>query len=381
MKLKRRFLLWVIYLVFLSCLLPAAIYFYKKPAYNFDMLGYMALVVKIDKPNTIARIHEITYSSARQNIPPEEYKKLTENPPYRKTFESDPSEFSKVLPNYVVKPLYIWLCWLFYKSGSSLPMATAMPSMISYLLLGIFLFYWLGKYLQTVFAFAGAALIMYSVFMTAIARLSTPDCLSTLFLFVSLYFILEKKNLALMSLFFLLAAFTRVDNIITCFFIISFLTLSKKWKMINRKQYFFMVAVFAVAYITIVLPVRQFGWSVFFYSNYAKHIDYSRDFNEPVSILSYFSLVYSKLVTAFVSTHFTFFLFLGLLILVTKKFSLRTLSFDQTFLLVLAATGLFKFLLLPDLSDRFYLGFYLTIIMLLVRKFYPKLSIVGNEDR
>src|SRR6187549_2702655 len=128
MKLKRRFLLWVIYLVFLSCLLPAAIYFYKKPAYNFDMLGYMALVVKIDKPNTIARIHEITYSSARQNIPPEEYKKLTENPPYRKTFESDPSEFSKVLPNYVVKPLYIWLCWLFYKSGSSLPMATAMPS-------------------------------------------------------------------------------------------------------------------------------------------------------------------------------------------------------------------------------------------------------------
>ena len=260
-------------------------------------------------------------------------------------------------------------------------MATAMPSIISYLLLGIFLFYWLGKYLQTVFAFAGAALIMYSVFMTAIARLSTPDCLSTLFLFVSLYFILEKKNLALMSLFFLLAAFTRVDNIITCFFIISFLTLSKKWKMINRKQYFFMVAVFAVAYITIVLPVRQFGWSVFFYSNYAKHIDYSRDFNEPVSILSYFSLVYSKLVTAFVSTHFTFFLFLGLLILVTKKFSLRTLSFDQTFLLVLAATGLFKFLLLPDLSDRFYLGFYLIIIMLLVRKFYPKLSIVGNEDR
>lgn len=381
MKLKRRFLLWVISLVFLYCLLPAAIYFYKNPAYNFDMLGYMALVVKIDKPNTIARIHEITYSSARQNIPPEEYKKLTETPSYRKKFETDPSEFNKILPNYVVKPLYIWLCWLFYKSGGSLPMATVMPSIISYLLLGIFLFYWLGKYLQTVFAFAGAALIMYSVFITTIARLSTPDCLSTLLLVVSIYFILEKRNLMLMSLFFLLAAFTRVDNIITCLFIISFLTFSKKWKMINRKQYFFMVAVFAVAYITIVLPVRQFGWSVFFYSNYAKHIDYSRDFNEPVSILSYFSLVYSKLVTAFVSTHFTFFLFLGLLILVTKKFSLRTLSFDQTFLLVLAATGLFKFLLLPDLSDRFYLGFYLTIIMLLIRKFYPKLSIVGNEDR
>jgi hypothetical protein len=345
------------------------------------MLGYMALVFKIDRPNTIAHIHDLTYSSARQNIPPEEYKKLTETPSYRKKFETDPSEFSRILPNYVVKPLYIWLCWLFYKGGNSLPMATVMPSIISYLVLGIFLFYWLRKYLQTVFAFAGAASIMYSIFITAIARLSTPDCLSTLLLFVSLYFILEKRNLMFMSLFFLLAAFARVDNIITCFFIISFLAFSKKWKMISRKQYFFMVAVLAIAYITIVLPVRQFEWSVFFYSNYARHIDYTRDFNEPVSIISYLSLVYSKLVTAFVSTHFTFFLFLGLLILFTKKFSLKTLSFDQTFLLVLAATGLFKFLLLPDLSDRFYLGFYLTIIMLLVRKLYPNLSIVGNEDR
>jgi len=341
----------------------------------------MALVVKMDRPNSVAQIHEIAYSSARQNIPPEEYKKLTETPSYRKKFETDPSEFRKILPNYIVKPLYLWLCWLSYKSGSSLTMATVIPSIISYLGLGIFLFYWLRKYLQMVFAFAGTGLIMFSVFITTIARLSTPDCLSALFLFVSIYFILEKRNLTLMSLFLLLAAFARIDNIITCFFIISFLAFPKKWKMMNRKQYFFMVAVLAIAYITIVLPVREFGWSIFFYSNYAKHIDYSRDFNEPVSSLSYFSLVYSKLVTAFVSTHFTFFLFLGLLILVTKKFSLRTLSFDQTFLLVLAATGLFKFLLLPDLSDRFYLGFYLTIIILLIRKFFPKLSIVGNEDR
>lgn len=381
MKLKRRFFLTLIYFAFLCCILPTAIYIYKNPAYNFDMLGYMALIVKMDKPHTVGEIHDITYSTARQTIPTDDYKKLTETSLYRKRFESDSSEFRKVLPNYIVKPLYIWFCWLFYKSGSSLPIATVMPSIISYLLLGLFLFHWFKKYLQTGFAFAGAALIMLSVFTTAIASLSTPDCLSALFLFISMYFILEKKNLTLMSIFFLLAIFTRLDNVIPCFFIISFLTFSKKWNTIDKKQYFFMLAILAVAYISIVLPVRQFGWNIFFYSEYAKHIDYSRDFNQPVSILSYFSLMYSKLVTAFVSTHFTFFLFLGLLILFTKKFSLRTLSFDQTFLLVLTAIGLFKFLLLPDLSDRFYLGSYLIIIMLLVRKLYPKLSIAGNEDR
>ncbi len=183
-----------------------------------------------------------------------------------------------------------------------------------------------------------------------------------------------------MSIFFLLAIFSRLDNVITCFFILSFLTFSKKWKLISQKQYFLMLTILTIVYVAIVLPVKQFGWSIFFYSEYAKHIDYSRDFDQQVSFLSYFALVYSKLVTAFVSTNFTFFLFLGLLILFAKKFSLRNLSFDQTFLLVLGAVGLFKFLLLPDLSDRFYLGFYLIIIILLVRKFFPKLSIAVNED-
>jgi hypothetical protein len=333
MKPKRRFFLSLIYFAFLFCLLPSAIYIYKHPAYNFDMLGYMALVVRMDKPHSIAEIHNITYSTARQTIPANDYEKLTETSDYRKRFESDPSEFTKVLPNYIVKPLYIWLCWLFYKGGSSLPMATVMPSIISYLLLGLFLFHWFGKIFANNTCFYWRRFSNVSIFITAIARLSTPDCLSALFLFISIYFILEKRNLTWMSIFFLLAIFARLDNVITCFFIISFLTFSKKWRLISRKQYFFMLAIFAIAYVTIVLPVRQFGWNIFFYSEYAKHIDYSRDFTKPVSFLSYFSLVYSKLVTAFVSTNFTFFLFLGLLTLFTKKFSLKTYHLIKHFYL------------------------------------------------
>jgi hypothetical protein len=381
MKLKRRFLLFIVYLAFLSCLLPAAIYIYKNPAYNFDMLGYMALVIRMDQPHTLEEIHTITYSSARQIVPPGEYEKLTEALPYRKKFAADPLEFKKVLPNYIVKPLYTWLCWLFYKTGFSLPIATVMPSIVSFLIIGLFLFYWIRKYLRDVIAFPAAALIMYSIFTTAVARLSTPDCLSALFLFLSVYFILEKRNLTLMTIFLLLSIFSRVDNIITCFFIISFLTFSKKWKRIEKRQYFFMLAVLVIAYLTIILPARQFGWSIFYYTQYAKHIDYSRDFDQPITLFSYLSLIYSKLVTAFVSTHFTFFSFLGLLILSNPGLSFRKLSFDQTFLLLLASIGITRFLLLPDLSDRFYFGFYLVIIILLVRKLSSQNLMLANEDR
>jgi hypothetical protein len=345
------------------------------------MLGYMALVIRMDQAHTIEEIHSITYSSARKTVPPDEYEKLTEALPYRKRFASDPFEFKKVLPNYVVKPLYTWLCWSFYKTGFPLPMATVMPSIISFVLIGLFLFYWLRKYLRDIIAFPAAALIMYSLFTTAVARLSTPDCLSALFLFLSAYFILEKRNLTLMTLFLLLSIFSRVDNIITCFFIISFLTFSKKWKWFDRKQYFFLLAVLVISYFVIILPVMQFGWSIFYYTQYARHIDYSRDFDQPITFLSYLSLIYSKLVTAFVSTHFTFFCFLGLLILSNGSFSFRKSSFDQSFLLLLASIVFIRFLLLPDLSDRFYFGFYLIIIILLVRKLSSQNLIAANEDR
>ena len=372
MNLKNRFFLPLIYLAFFICLLPAAIYTYKNPSYNFDMLGYMALVVKMDKPHSFEEIHKITYESARLNVPSEYYTKLTDTFSYRKKFAAEPLEFKKVLPNYIVKPLYLWSSLAFYKCGFTLPVATVLPSIVSYLLIGIFLFHWIRKYISSGFAFVAALLIMYSTFATAIAKLSTPDCLSAFFILLSAYFILEKRNLLLMSLFMLLSVYARVDNVIYCFFILSFLTFNKKWKQISLPKYLLMLVILLIAYISIMLPVKEFGWNIFYYNEYAKHIDYTRDFDQSMSTSSYFSLIYSKLVTAFVSTHFTLFLFLGLLVMVERNFSFKRLSFDQTFLLLLAAITSFRFLLLPDLSDRFYFGFYLIILVLLVRKFSVK---------
>ena len=49
MKVKGKFFLFLLYVAFLFCLLPVAYFKYKHPAYNFDMLGYMALVVRMDQ--------------------------------------------------------------------------------------------------------------------------------------------------------------------------------------------------------------------------------------------------------------------------------------------------------------------------------------------
>lgn len=368
MRAKYIFFLLLTCLAFFLCLLPVAFYRYKHPAYNFDMLGYMVLVARIDGTKDIKEVHAAVYNNVKASIPAGEYEKLTTIPAFRKSFETNPSKFEKLLPIYIVKPLYVWSAWAFYKAGLPLVEATVMPSVLAYLLTGVFLFYWLKKYLKDIIAFICGLLIMFSVFTVTIAGLSTPDCLSALFLFLSSYFILQKQNTLRMFSFFLLSVFTRVDNILPCFFILSFLTFSTKWKRISKTQYLLMLGILAAAYVIITRPVREFGWDISFYSQYVKQIDFSRDFNEPIGFSTYMSLVYSKLITALVSTHFTFFIFLALLIIGNLFVSLKKFNFDQSFVMLLLLVIFIRFLLLPDLSDRFYFGFYLIFIILLVRK-------------
>jgi len=380
MRFKNRLFSFLSYLAFLLCLIPIAIFTYKHPAYNFDMLGYMALIIRMET-HDLNKVHATTYEKARQDIPGDEYRKLTDALPFRKKMASDPLQFEKILPIYSVKPLYIGLCWISYKWGFSLVTSTVIPSIISYLIIGLFLLFWLKKYLQPIVAFLSALLIMCSMFVVGIAGHSTPDCLSTLFLFVSIFFILEKQNIPLMFLFFLLSVFTRADNVITCFFIVSFLAFNKKWRMINLRQYLLMTTILAIAYVLAILPVTQFGWSIFYYPQYAKHIDFSRDFNQAVTFSSYIQLVYSKLVTAMVSTQFTFFMFVSLLTLGNPFSSWRKFTFDQAFLLLLLFIIFFRFLLLPDLSDRFYFGFYLVFVILLVRKLQSQTLLLRNGNK
>ena len=51
------------------------------------MLGYMALVIRMDT-HDLNEVHATTYEKARQDIPAEEYRKLTEALPFRKKWQA-----------------------------------------------------------------------------------------------------------------------------------------------------------------------------------------------------------------------------------------------------------------------------------------------------
>ena len=356
--------------VYVFFILLISLFAFRKPYYNWDMLAYMAIVIKMDHHKDVNQIHSITYDLARKNIPPTEYGYLVTSP-YREKMATSPDDFYAQLSFYAVKPLYIGMIYLFYKIGFSLPISTLLPSILSYFLIGLLLFHWLQKCTKPFFAFIAGLLIMFSPFMVSIARRSTPDSLSSFLLFAAFYFIIEKPSISWMFLFFILSIFARLDNIVTCFIISSFLFFNSKWqKQITIWQYMIILLFFVICYFSITfIIVRPFGWNILYYPTFIQYYNLSHQFHTVSPLKAYFALSYSQAITAIVFHNFTLFAFLALLI--TSPFStlFRNLKFEQLFSLLLIFIILVRFILYPDLADRFYISFYLSILVLLVKKY------------
>ncbi len=360
---------WIIYFCFLACLLPIAIFAYKHPAYNWDMLAYMALVVKIEKGD-INEVHKITYVNARENIPVNEYDKLVGGD-LRKSRLENPSEFNRILPLYAVKPFFIWLSYGFYKAGFSLPLATVIPSIIAYLLIGLLLFHWLCRHHRIFLAFAGGLLIMYSSVMINVANLSTPDCVSALFLLSAFYFILEKPSVLLSFLFLTGSVFVRLDNIILSFLLLTFLFFSGlRKKKIPRVQYFTMLAVLTGVYILISGMAGGDNWDLLYYPTFIKYYHPDHQAQSLFSVSNYLTLFSERVVMALLYSQVSIFLLL-VLIMVSGGLpaKLRNLPFEQLFCILLVFTIVIRFILFPDLEDRFYIAFYVVILILFMQQY------------
>lgn len=153
----------IFFVVVAVSLLPACLFAFRRPAYNWDMLPYMAIVLKMDKPwLNMEGIHTLTYQMASQKVPETDYRLLKEGN-YRKKMAANAAAFGEQLPFYSVKPLYVGMIYLLYKTGFSLVSSTMLPSIIAYFFLGLLLFYWMGRYLRPLFALLGSVLVMYTL--------------------------------------------------------------------------------------------------------------------------------------------------------------------------------------------------------------------------
>lgn len=353
---------------YIISLVVIMIFSYRKPAYNWDMLGYMALVLKKEQSD-VNLIHNRTYAEAKQNIPAKEYEYLLGGPK-RKLRAENATAFYNTLPFYAVKPLYIEMVTMFHKAGFSLPVATILPSLFSYFITGLFLLFWLSRFLRFHWALLFSFTIMYSGLLVSLSRTSTPDFLSALLLLVSFYFILEKPSFRWLVFTLVLAIATRIDNILACVMIMSFLFFGKKWaKSISVSQYVSSLLLFIVAYFLITyLSISSFGWSVFYYPSFALHLDLSGAGHSSFPVKEYFSLMYTQLITGIVHYNFMILLLLFFLILYLRPPLVNGLPFAQSFSVLLMGIVLVRFVLYPDLADRFHVSYFLVFVIIILKE-------------
>ena len=371
---QTRFVKIVLVAGYCYCLFLISLFAYKHPHYNWDMLAYMALVIQEDNSD-IKQIHEMTYKAAKEGIPAIDYEHLLGGD-HRKNLSKDPTAFYNTLPFYAVKPLYIKMVSLFHKAGFSLPISTVLPSILFYLLIGLLFFFWVLKYLKILWAFAISTFIMLSSFMVFMPRLSTPDCMSAFLLLSSFYFIVERPSIKWVCFFLIFSVFARLDNVVPCFFIISFLFLSVKWEQkIKLKYYLLMLLIFTACYFGITaVTMKPFGWNVFYYPTYALHMNLSYSFHPSFLFKEYVALVISHITTAIVFYHFLFFMFFFSLIIYSPAVKYKNLTLDQAFAVVLVFSIFFRFILHPDLSDRFNIAYYLYFLIIFIKKYVGIIS-------
>lgn len=371
----------IFFVVFAVCIFPACLFAFRRPYYNWDMLPYMAIVLKLDQPQlSIKNIHAKTYHIAGLQVPDPEYGYLVQSP-YREKMVKDAAAFYGQLPFYTVKPLYIGMIYLLYKAGFSLTKSTVLPSIIAYFLMGLLLLYWLRKYIKPPFSFPGSLLIMYTPFMINTARLSTPDAVSSLIFLGSFYFIIEKPSIIPLFVLLLLSVFARLDNIVTCLIMLSFLFFIRKWqKRISLLQYGIMAGALVLCYFVVTwFTVRPFGENITYYPDFANTLNLAYQPHGGFSFKDYVALAYSYVITVVVYQHFTFFAFLAFLVIIPAFINGYKIRFEQWFILLLIFIILTRFILFPNLEDRFYISFYLCILILLVKQ-YTETDVFSNTN-
>ena len=345
----------------------AAVWSVKNPAYNWDMLPYMGIVISGDTPEK-GMLHDKVYATAKAELPAMYYDRLVDlSNPYRRHAAMEADFFYAQFPFYIVKPLYTNLAHVFYKAGARLTTATVWPSSMAYVLMGMLLLRWLKHYWSTLLAVVVATLIMICPPFLNLARLSTPDALSALLISLAVYCLIEKKSMLSTIILQVLAITARLDNIIPALFFLPVIWYAGNKGLRNKSMVFLGFFMVLGCFIVVSSRTSNFGWSIYYYPGFVKQLNTSYTANVTFKWNEYIDLVKSQLSAGLRYSMVSLFLLLESFMLKDRPGG--KMPVEQVLAIVFLAIIVIRFMLQPLVADRIYAPYYLCIIPLLVRKY------------
>ncbi len=256
-----------------------------------------------------------------------------------------------ILDYYRIKPLYVSIIHLLHQAGFSFVTATLIPSILSYFGIGILVFSWCIKICKPWPSLIFSVILLLTYPCLILARLSSPDALSNIFLFYSLYRIYFGKRYYWTVLILMISLFIRLDNFIS---VIVLLALMYVWpdKQKRMKSGEFMLFIFISVFIGIginFLFEPEFLWFLRF--TYFQSATAYR-----LQVLIYFLSLSQSFLTSLI--------LIGLIAFFSAR---NAVPKTAVFILVSIACIIFiRFLFFPSLEERFLTGFYLAAFLILL---------------
>ena len=231
------------------------------------MICYMGAVVKTEATPP-EEVHRTTYEILKKELGEKNYTIINAGD-YRQSIERDSKAFDESLAFYEIKVFYILLISLFYKLGCSLSFSTVLPSLIAVVLIVLLVFFVLNRTLKDTFI-AGiiAILLLFTPQMQLLARLSTPDALSTLFLLVTAVLFIYKSNWVLVFSLMLLSILTRTDNVIWCTLLLFLFAINRPVTIKKMAVCLFASLLLLFVVVSINSVYNNAGWEVLFYHSF-----------------------------------------------------------------------------------------------------------------
>lgn len=168
----------------------------KKPSYNWDMIGYVAVALSADGYHG-ADLSKATYDSVRNQVSASTFAQLTQGD-YRETVFRDPSSLAQQLPFYRIRVLYVRAVRMVHAMGFDYPKSTYIVSAVfAALSVGLlaFIAHEIGAPVTAV-----PLVVAFSGFID-VARLSTPDAMACFCSLLTIHALIEDS----MLVFFLAA--------------------------------------------------------------------------------------------------------------------------------------------------------------------------------
>lgn len=252
------------------------------PHHGWDMIAYVAAAKSFEE-HDVDSLHSFTYNQVRSSTSTEHYKELVSGQ-FRNTISNDPTALTELLPFYHIRPLFVGLIYLLYKSGVNIVFATHLISGVSVFIAVIFLYLLSVSLLPKSLTYV-IPLLAFIYGVVGLAQTSFPDGLAFLAIVLSAYLYLKKRTLLLL-IFLPIILGIRTDLILFTIPLMSFiLFLEKDYRQKAMLSIFLSIAVF----ISIGIYANNPGWTTVFHHSFVKLSTHPISNQPALTIGQYFS--------------------------------------------------------------------------------------------